>query len=154
MGHVRQYMQTSLYTAVLPHGCDDYSSWGVGCGMAASSSLARLSASLRFFCSSKAVGWMRNPKQRGTNGTWDGGGRYSGCTAKSMCGNEVPKKAPSMCWWREDLGAYDSLQRGQNSLTVASPGRSDRPTGKTRWFSHSTRGQRPKSPACQVVRVM
>ncbi len=70
---------------------------------------------------------MSDRTHLGTN--WLAGrfGRYSGCTMNSMWGNPVPKYAPSVWWCLEDLGVYTSMHFGQYSLTIASPGISDKP---------------------------
>ena len=54
-----------------------------------------------------------NDKYLGTN--WFGllFGLYSGCTMNSMCGNPVPKYAPSVWWCRDDFGLYTSIHLGQ-----------------------------------------
>uniref|UniRef100_A0A1I8IUL4 DDE_Tnp_IS1595 domain-containing protein n=1 Tax=Macrostomum lignano TaxID=282301 RepID=A0A1I8IUL4_9PLAT len=43
----------------------------------------------------------------------------------------IGQRAPSTCKWRDELGTYTSMQRGQYTFTVASPGMSDRPAEDT-----------------------
>ena len=57
----------------------------------------------------------------------------------------VPKYAPSIEPWRDDLGEYRSSHRPQKSLTDFSYGMSVSPTGRSGWEAQRTRGHRPKS---------
>ena len=68
-----------------------------------------------------------------------------------MCGNVVPKYAPSMPWCREARGVKMSLHRGQNSFTVASPGWSEIPIGRQVCESQNTRGQKLTGSAPTVT---
>ena len=57
------------------------------------------------------------------------------------------KHVPSTPWNRLLGGTYMSLQFGQYSFTVSSPGMSDRPHGTTLHPTQYTRGHDPNTPA-------
>lgn len=58
-------------------------------------------------------------------------GTSSGCCWNRRWGKVVPKKAPSTPLKRELGGVYVSTHVGQKSFTPSTPGKSDRPEGKT-----------------------
>jgi hypothetical protein len=76
----------------------------------------------------------------------NGAGQYSLYVWKKRCANVVPKKAPSTPLNLLEEGVYMSLQLGQNSLTVSTPGMSERPQGMRRVEVQYTLKQLPKTP--------
>jgi len=81
-------------------------------------------------------------------GTYFGGGRggtISGYCNSIMCGNEVPKYAPSMFACFCTFGKYTSSHRGQNNLTGCCLGTSLKPTGSTACPPHMYLGHFPNA---------
>lgn len=65
--------------------------------------------------------------------------------SKFMEYNDSKRYTPSTPWNRLLGGTYISLQFGQNSFTVSSPGKSERPHGTTGLPPQYTRGHAPNT---------
>lgn len=81
---------------------------------------------------------------RGGEGRWYQRTRLCGAPSAVWATRSTRYKVPSTPLNRLLGGVYVSMQLGQKSLTVSTPGRSERPQGTTRVALQNTLGQYPK----------